>query len=304
MIYTLTMNPCIDKFYYFDEIKRGDVNRPEKIENITGGKGINVSKALNVMGCSNKALFFSGGKTGEKFQEMAAEEGIEFISIGCSGETRTNLMLRGLKTQEEIRVNEKGPVVNRENIERLYEEIGKLKKEDTIIISGSLPEGVEESFYYEIGSRIKSEKGSNVIIDSDLEEMKYALKCGLFMIKPNREELARITGGSGEIGELIELCNKYEIKYGFLSDGKKGAYLYSNKKLYRIIPPEVKALTTVGAGDSFIGGFIAGITSGKELKECLKYAAGLSAAKVEGKFNRERAEELSEKAVIEEADTF
>lgn len=233
---------------------------------------------------------------------MAFKEGIEFISINCSGETRTNLMLRGLKTQEEIRVNEKGPIVNKENVENLYEEINKLKKDDIFIISGSLSEGVEESFYYKIGSIIKEKKEANVIFDSDLEEMKYALKCGPFMIKPNREELARITGRNGKIEELIEICNKYEIKYGFLTDGKEGAHLYSDKKLYKIIPPEVKAVTTVGAGDSFIGGFIAGITFGKDLKECLKYAAGLSAAKVEGNFNKDRAEELFEKTIIEETD--
>lgn len=300
MIYTVTVNPCIDRLYYFDEIKRNDVNRPKKTGVISGGKGINVSKALNVLGEENKAIIISGGRSGIMLEELLKEEGINFCSVKCNGETRTNLMIRGTKNEEEIRINEYGPIINSEVERELIKKLDIIKENDIVVLSGSLPEGVKEDFYKKIGDIIVNNKKARVVIDSDLEEMKFALECKLFMIKPNKEELMRLSGKSGSIEDLIELCDKKEIKYGFLTDGKKGGYLYFNKKVYKMIPPEVTAITTVGAGDSFIGGFLSCINAGKDIKDAVKMALALSAAKVEGKFIKDRVNELFEKALIEE----
>ena len=91
-----------------------------------------------------------------------------------------------------------------------------------------------------------------------------------------------------------------KIEYGFLTDGKNGAYLYNGGKLYLIKSPEVEAVTTLGAGDSFIGGFLHGVSKNKSLEESLKIAAATAAAKVEEKFNRDRINKLKEKVKIEE----
>ena len=130
--------------------------------------------------------------------------------------------------------------------------------------------------------------------------MKKALESSPFMIKPNMEELKRLLGENAGVKEFIEMAEKYVIDYPFLTDGKNGAYLYNEKRLYFIKSPKVNAVTTLGAGDSFIGGFISALSQGETLINSLKTAAATAAAKVEDNFNMARIRELIEEVNIEE----
>lgn len=300
MIYTLTLNPALDKMVTFSEISRTDVNRPLKVDYHAGGKGINVSIAASRLETENRAIFFSGGKNGEKIEKMLEKESVVCSVVRVEEESRENIKLYGEKSKEEIRVNEKGSKILKENLDKIKEILNNIEEDSYVVMSGTIPEGIENSFYFETAKKLKANKKAKIIIDADLEPMKIALEASPFMIKPNMEELERITGKPGNIREFIKIVEKYKIEYGFLTNGKKGAYLYNKEKLYFIKSPSVNAVTTLGAGDSFIGGFISSLSKKVELKECLKIAAATAAAKVEDRFNIDRIKELVREVYIEE----
>ena len=298
MIYTLTLNPALDKMLTFKEINRKDVNRPIKKEYNPGGKGINVSRAVSRLGIKNRALFFSGGENGVKIEKLLESEGVECVVVKIEEETRENVKLYGEESKEEIRINESGAPITEEALKKLEEILKNIDKNSYVVMSGTIPEGVEDDFYLKTAIMLKKEKSANVIIDADLDVMKKALESSPFMIKPNMEELKRLLGENAGVKEFIEMAEKYVIDYPFLTDGKNGAYLYNEKRLYFIKSPKVNAVTTLGAGDSFIGGFISALSQGETLINSLKTAAATAAAKVEDNFNMNRIKELMEKVDI------
>ncbi len=300
MIYTLTLNPALDKMITFSEISRSDVNRPLKVEYHAGGKGINVSIAVSRFKTENRAVFFSGGENGKKIEKLLEKEGVICSVVKIEEESRENIKLYGEKSKEEIRVNEKGSMVLKESLNKINEILNNIEEDSYVVMSGTIPEGIENNFYFETAKNLKKNKKAKVIIDADLEPMKAALEASPFMIKPNMEELGRIIGKPGNIKEFIKIVEKYKIEYGFLTNGKNGAYLYNKEKLYFIKSPVVNAVTTLGAGDSFIGGFISALSQRFELEECLKIAAATAAAKVEERFELDRINELVREVYIEE----
>lgn len=298
MIYTLTLNPALDKMLTFKEINRKDVNRPLKKEYNPGGKGINVSRAVSKLGVKNRAIFFSGGENGLKIEKLLENEGVESVVVRIEEETRENVKLYGEESKEEIRINESGAPITKESFTKLEEILKNIDENSYFVMSGTIPEGVENDFYLKTADILKKDKSAKVIIDADLDVMKKALESSPFMIKPNMEELKRLLGEDAGVKEFIKMAKKYDIEYPFLTDGKNGAYLYHENKLYFVKSPKVNAVTTLGAGDSFIGGFISAVSQGETLNNSLKTAAATAAAKVEDNFNIIRIKELMEKVEI------
>jgi 1-phosphofructokinase family hexose kinase len=300
MIYTLTLNPALDKMLTFKEINRKDVNRPLKKEYIPGGKGINVSRAVSKLGVKNRALFFSGGENGLKIERLLENEGVESVVVRIEEETRENVKLYGEDSKEEIRINESGAPITKESLIKLEEILKKIDENSYVVMSGTIPEGVEDDFYLKTAAMLKRDKSAKIIIDADLDVMKKALEAQPFMIKPNTEELKRLLGENAGVKEFVEMAEKHAIEYAFLTDGKNGAYLYHEKRLYSVKSPKVNAVTTLGAGDSFIGGFISALSKKETLINSLKTATATAAAKVEDNFNIMRIKELMEEVNIEE----
>src|SRR4030042_3719716 len=136
MVYTLTLNPALDRTLWIESIKPDDSNRIEKEERFSGGKGIDVSRVLTILGISNKALGFVGGFDGEELEGRLVNEGISCDFIRISGETRTNIIVNDMSTGSQTVFSASGPEIKSYELMKMIHKVEKLEKPDIVIISG------------------------------------------------------------------------------------------------------------------------------------------------------------------------
>ena len=186
MIYTLTLNPAIDYYVVMKEFVEGNLNTAEEGYTLAGGKGINVSKVLKNFGKESVALGFVGGFTGSFIKDDMKACNIAERFIELEENTRINMKLKTEKTESEIAG--KSPKISKENIEKLLDEIKNIKKDDILILSGSVPNTIDKGIYREIIGKLPKE--TKVILDTRGESFTKALEKGVFLTKPNIDELS------------------------------------------------------------------------------------------------------------------
>jgi len=285
MILTVTLNPALDKIIILECLKLGNLNRVKETNILAGGKGINVSEVLTKLNIENKALGIIGGNNGQKINSILEKKKVKSDFIWSEFETRQNLKIKEKNTNRETEINENGKV-SKENIKDFLISFDKIiEKNKTVVLSGSLPDGVEKNIYAELIAKAK-EKDVKVILDSSGDEFKLALKNSPYLVKPNLEEIENLLGKKINSKDDLKKGAKYLLSLGvrvvMISLGAKGAFIASEKEGYRIYTPQVKiSQTTVGAGDTMVAGLAAEIDKDENLKDTGVFAATLATAFVE-----------------------
>lgn len=285
MILTVTLNPALDKIIFLDNFELGKLNRVQNTTILAGGKGINVSEVLTKLKIENMALGIVGGKNGRTITSMLENKGVKADFVWSDFETRQNLKIKEKNTNRETEINENGEV-SQENIEDFITSFAKsLKKNKTVVLSGSLPKGVEKDIYAELIEMAK-EKDARVILDSSGTEFKLALKKAPYLVKPNLEEIEDLLKKKINNNNDLKKAAKYLLEQGveivMISLGSRGAFIVSKEEGYRIYTPQVKvSQTTVGAGDTMVAGLAAEIDKKESLKDTGVFAAALATAYVE-----------------------
>ncbi len=281
--YTISLNSSIDySFYLSADIVYDDINRIKESRIDAGGKGLNVARMLTELGCSCTALTFIGGETGEKLKLLLESEGVQYLYVNTKGSVRNvyNFFSKG----RVLRFNETGSHIScteKKNFFALFDNI-HFRTGDILLISGSLPPGVEKDIYRKIIEAGKK-KGLYTVLDTDGEALSEGIKALPDVIKPNIWEIERIAGqrisSSSVLSEVLEDLVKKGISTVALTLGDKGALFFSREYLLYASVPQVKVESTVGCGDAFIGGFLYGLYKKKSACECLKWAAASGTAK-------------------------
>lgn len=276
MIYTLTFNPAIDYAMYVESFCEGVTNRSSHEVLYFGGKGINVSIMLSHLRNKNTALGFVAGFTGEALADAVKKAGVktDFIKLK-KGVTRINFKLKG---ETETEINAAGPDISEEDTEKLLRKLDRIKKGDTLILSGSVPPSMPKDIYATICERL-SGRGIRFVADASRELLLQMLKYRPFVIKPNLQELEETLGRRLETDEDIIEGAKELRKMGaenvLVSLGKRGAVLVdSDGNVHKADAVGGKAVNTVGAGDSMLAGFLAGADKGFGYALRLALAAG------------------------------
>jgi 6-phosphofructokinase 2 len=281
MVYTVTLNPSLDRTLWVDRIQPDDANRIEQEQRYAGGKGIDVSKVLTTLGITNRALGLIGGFAGEELEGRLLNEGIGCDFARISGETRTNIIVNDMSTGKQIVFSDKGPEVKPYELMQIIHKIERLDHPDIVVISGSLPPGVHPEIYRKIVEMAKT-RGAMVILDTDGDALKVGIQATPDAIKPNIHELSRLV--DAELEEMDEIMRAARgvrqkgIGMVLVSMGAKGILLVGEKEQYLASPPEVTVKNTIGAGDSAVAGFVYGLAEGKGLKEALIYAVAAGTA--------------------------
>lgn len=305
MITTVTLNVSIDKAYLIDELKEGGANRVKSCTYTPGGKGLNVARVIKICGEEVLATGFSGGHAGAYVEEELNKEMVSNRFIPIKGETRSCINMisnNGISTE----ILEPGAPVDKEEIEKFLMEFPELIKESSVVtISGSVPQGVGTDVYGKLIS-IAKEKGKKVILDTSGELLKEGIKACPMMIKPNSHEMEALLGISiHNREEVIESAKKLQsagIETVVVSLGSEGALVVTEDAVYHGKPPKIKAVNTVGCGDSMVAAFAVGFARGYEIEDTLKYAVAVSAANAltmkTGSFDQEEMESLREKVTV------
>ncbi|GAA0109205.1 1-phosphofructokinase [Clostridium tertium] len=296
MIYTITFNPALDYIVRVQDFKLGQVNRTSYEEVYAGGKGINVSIVLKNLDVENVALGYIAGFTGEEIENKIKAFGCntDFIKLN-NGMSRINVKL---KSNEESEINGQGPSISDQDLKELYRKLELLREGDILVLAGSIPATLPKNIYEIIMERL-SGKGIRFIVDATGELLLNVLKYKPFLIKPNHHELAELFNATIENEDDIVIYAKKLREMGaqnvLISRAGDGAIFVTEKdEIIKSDVPKGTLINSVGAGDSMVGGFIAGYLKNKSLEEAFKMgvATGSASAFSEGLATKEKVYEL------------
>lgn len=272
MIYTVTFNPSLDYVIQVDKLVPGEINRTTHEAVYPGGKGNNVSVILSNLGHSSKALGFTAGFTGEALENMLKEFGCDTAFIRLpEGSTRINVKINA---GEETEINGQGPVITEEAQQVLFEQLDALKKEDILVLAGSIPNTLPSDIYERILEHLQG-RGIHFVVDATKELLLKVLKYHPFLIKPNNHELGEMFGVTLKTRDEIVTYAKKLQEMGaenvLVSMAGDGAILLTEDGIiYKAKPPKGKVLNSVGAGDSMVAGFLTGYLNTGEYEKAFR----------------------------------
>ncbi|PRZ26408.1 1-phosphofructokinase family hexose kinase [Flavobacterium granuli] len=300
-IVTLTVSPALDKSAHFSGLVPEQKMRCETPIFDAGGGGVNVSKAISKLGGTSLAVLTTGGATGEMLKNILKRDSILFEVIETESWTRENFVAVDNYTNSQYRFVFPAPAVTVFEKEKISSIIQGLKS-NFLVISGGLSEGLAVDFYKQIAETAKK-SNSKLIVDTTGEPLKKVLETGVYLIKPNVGELAKLIGVERLEMEEVKDAAKQIIESGgaemvVVSLGPQGAVLVTKDTADFVAAPNVAKKSTVGAGDSMVGGMVWALSQNKSLKEVIRWgvACGSAATMNEGTqlFKLEEAQRLFE----------
>ncbi|MHB0979354.1 MAG: 1-phosphofructokinase family hexose kinase [Thermoleophilia bacterium] len=313
MILTVTLNAAVDRTLTVPNFEEGFRHRATETITLPGGKGVNVARVVKTLGQPVIATGFAGGRTGDRIVADLNREGILSDFVRIEGVSRTSTAVVDPTTGRTTEINEYGPNITPGELELLLEKIDYLlKAADLVVAAGSLPRGLEPSFYADLIGRLKA-AGIPVLFDTYGEALRYGIKAGPDVVFPNQVEAEMVVGyefSSNEdfvraVGNLREIGAASAViksKMGCV------AQIVDNGRLHTIMgkAPQVEAVSTVGSGDSIVGGYAARVLEGAAPEECLRFALACAAANAlqpgAGVFDPNDAYRLAPGVEIEEVD--
>lgn len=280
-IITLTLNPSLDKSTHFTGLIAEQKIRCEKPRYDAGGGGINVSKAIAKLEGNSLCIHTSGGSAGIMLEEIILKDGIENKVIPTQNWTRENFIAFENTTKAQYRFGFPGNELLEDEKQNVIETIKEINTK-YLVLSGSLNEGLPTDFYQTIAEIAKA-MGIKVIVDTSGEPLRKVLEKGVYLIKPNIGELAKLIGVERlELSEA-EKAAKTLIENGaaeivVVSLGTQGAILVSKEQIEFVKAPKVTKKSTVGAGDSMVGGMVWALSQNKTLKEVIQWGVSCGTA--------------------------
>ena len=299
MILTLTLNPCIDKTIFLDQLEVGSYNRVKSTREDLAGKGLNVSIVLNNLGEETLCKGFNFKSNGRLLDELLDSHKVARDFIMEEGAIRTNIKLFDQSCQVMTEVNEAGPLVSKSCLEKLLKDMeASLEHADILVMSGSIPPGVPADIYRKL-IRMANEKQVKTILDAAGEPLLLGLKEKPFLIKPNTLEFEQAFSREIESGmDTLEIARQVVssgIPYLCLSMGADGAMLVDREHAYRARPLPLKPQGLTGAGDSMVAGMCYAIQNHLGTFDMLRYAMAAAGGSI-----RQEGTILAGKSDIEE----
>jgi 1-phosphofructokinase family hexose kinase len=288
MIYTLTLNPALDRELTVPDLVFDQVLRATALRIDYGGKGFNVSRALSELGAESVALGFVGGKTGEKLEAGLVSLGIATDFTWVGEETRTNVSVVSENQPHYLKVNESGPTVTSAEQDALMNKVETLARpDDWWVLAGSLPPGATDTIYANVIEKLQA-AGANAVLDTSGPPLRHGCESGPFLVKPNAREAGDLTGRQVETEEEVraaaQAIHSLGVRLVLISMGKAGALLSNGDHAWLGEPPEVEERNPIGAGDASVAGLVWGLSQDLPLPEVLRWsvAAGAAAASLDG----------------------
>ena len=274
-VVTVTLNPAIDHTVFPDGLELGAVNRCRSHHRQAGGKGVNVSSMLGQYGVSSVATGFLGADNPRLFEELFRRDGIVDAFVRLPGETRTGIKIVEASPRRTTDLNFPGLAPHADDLGTLEETIDSLVSPGRwFVLAGSLPAGVGVAWFARLIGRIK-QGGGRVAIDTSGSALSAAIDAGADLVKPNEHELGEILGRPlddlpAQLDAARDLQRK--VPHVILSLGANGALFLDADGGFHASPAPVEVVSTVGAGDSLLSGYLAGLLTGERAEHRARLA--------------------------------
>ncbi len=278
-IYTITLSPAYDVHANMDSLALCHENLGHVTSRDAGGKGVNISRALTCNGIENTAIVVLGRDNCTDFKAALDSEKMNYIAIEKDGRIRENLTIH-VDGKDETRISFSGFSLDNGVITEV-EDIIPADENTVVTFTGSVPKGVDMIEIKNFLARLKA-RGARIVIDSRSFTLADLIEVKPWLIKPNSEEIAVYSGKEvNSFADCLDFARDLcadGIENVMISLGEKGAMLVRREAAFAAVPPAVNALSTIGAGDSTIAGFIAAYNCGADAAECLKVAISYGTA--------------------------
>jgi 1-phosphofructokinase family hexose kinase len=303
MILTVTLNAAIDRTVAVPNFRLGHRHRAVESRTVAGGKGINVARALKMLGRPVIATGFAGGPTGNRLLEQLRKEAVLTDFTRIAAETRINLAVIDPTSGEQTEINERGPAVSPEEVEAFVRRVGYLADGAKLcVLAGTLPPGAGDDLYARLVKDL-GERGLPVVLDAEGGAMLAGLRAGAAIVTPNEREAEELVGQEFAdrddliqgLAELVRLgageaaITRPEGCVAVIGNGPEQRFL-------EVRTEPLDPVSTVGSGDAFLAGYVAARYDGKAADECLAYGVACGAESTQhfgaGAVDRNQVERL------------
>jgi 6-phosphofructokinase 2 len=284
-IVTLTINPAIDIFVNVARVEPTRKLRCSPPKRDPGGGGINVARVAHRLGGDVTAIYPIGGQIGKLLQRLLEREDVASLVTPSHVETRENFTAYEESTGKQYRFVLPGSPLHRAEWEAVLDRLALLAERPKFVVaSGSVPPGAPDNFFARVARHAKA-LGAKTVIDTSGIALAAALEEGVTIIKPNLVELTELVAAPLDRDEdRIAACRKLaaegRAEIVALTLGEHGALLVTAERAWQALPLDIEAVSTVGAGDSFLGGLVAALADGKPLAEAFRVAVAAASAAV------------------------
>lgn len=284
-IVTITINPAVDIFVSTAKVEPTRKMRTSAPKRDPGGGGINVARAAFRLGAKVTAIYPASGAIGRLLTRLLEREGIDSVVTPSHAETRENFTAYEDESGEQFRFVLPGSPLHRAEWEALLYELENIKtKPKFVVASGSVPPGVPVDFFAKI-SAIAKKLGARPVVDTSGAALKAAIDEGVYLVKPNLNELSDLCRMPLDTDEVRIAACRDMVRSGqaevvALTLGSDGALLVTRDGAWRAHPMQIEAVSTVGAGDSFLGGMVAALAKGEPLDKAFRVAVAAGYAAV------------------------
>jgi len=300
MIYTVTLNPALDRTLTVPSLRLGEVNRARAVRLDLSGKGINVSRALRLLGVPSRIIAFVGGGTGRAIRDGLAADGFETICVEVADETRQNITVVDAAAGVLTKINEPGAAVSPADLAAMATLIERsAAASDLWVFSGSLPPGAPSDLYARLITLVQA-RGGRAFLDSSGEALRQGLAARPYAIKPNSEEAGEVLGrpvvSDTDHVAALRWFQDNGSQLVCLTRGARGIVLALDGvprtgAPLSAAPPPIAAASPIGAGDATLAGLVWAVRDGCDPVETAQraVACGTAAAMQEGTGVGERA---------------
>ena len=285
-IVAFTLNPSIDLSTAVDWVRPGHKLRCEPPAMFPGGGAVNVARVASRLGADIELIYPAGGATGLLLRRLIDAEGISNLAIQLEAETREDLTVREKETGAEYRFVFPGAPLSPEALEACLHALTAAPfRPSFIVASGSLPPGVPTDVLARIARTARAMK-IRFVVDTSGPALANVLQEGVYLVKPNLRELRELLGPVNEDPESLAeaasiLIDRGQANIVALSLGARGAIIVAQDEAWLAYAPAVKLVSTVGAGDSFLGALVWALDAGLPVREAFRYGVAAGAAAVQ-----------------------
>jgi 1-phosphofructokinase len=308
MILTVTLNAAVARPLVVPSLTIGQRHRAPESITLAGGKGINVARSLRTLGVPVLATGFAGGRNGDAVRDGLSAAAIPFDLVEIEGHSRTSTAIIDPMAGTQTEINEYGPEVSPSEVREFTRRLEHLMEYATaVVFAGSLPSNLDESFFVGLVQRAR-ERGLYTVVDSTPPVLRAVLKANPSLVSPNQHEAESVVGfdfiEDGDFPLGLSRLVEFGAADACITSPEGLSYLSTENGAVSARAPKVEAVSTVGSGDAYLAGLLAGLLHRNLAPvEAVRLAAGCAAANAEtlgaGLFEARRAEELADSVQVE-----
>jgi 1-phosphofructokinase/tagatose 6-phosphate kinase len=314
VILTVTLNAAIDRTVAVPSFRLGERHRAVEARSIAGGKGVNVARALKLLGRPVIAAGLTGGATGNRLLEQLNRESVMTAFTRIAGESRTNLAVIDPTSGEQTEINERGPKVSAEEVDLFMEKLLYLAQGASIcVLAGSVPPGAPADVYARLITELRA-MGVLTVLDADGEQMRAGLRAGPNVVAPNIGEAEEAVGhefNDDDDDLALGLAGLLEMGAGeAIITTESGCVAIvgeaAERRRFEARIDQLEPVVSVGSGDCFLAGYVAARYQGASPRECLAFGVACGAESTQhfgaGTLDRREVERLLGRVEVRELD--